>query len=524
MITVEMPDALSGDSSYSGAPNADAASWQRSSDIATQAHARLRSRACADGTLVTDRAGRFWRGDAGLADRLNKACLAPHDHAALMDHGLIPGSELGRLATIYAEARRQQVPTRLDYLILVPSLRCNLACSYCQVSRANVDANGFDWSEETLAGVCNLIGSLGHGPLKIEFQGGEPTLRPDLIEAVINAVPTGAQAEFVICTNLQKVDDRTLALFDRPDVTISTSLDGPLPLHARQRQGEVAAARHFHETLKWLMRRYGPGKISALPTLDPAALPGIDALIDSYLQLGLTSIFLRPINYQGFARKRHPTSRDTAGTWGRFHRAFIDRIIARNWAEWDHHLHSDLSRTSGQSGNTDGLGKSGKILEETYFSLVLRRIFRPGDDRHVDLRSPNPIGRDYIVIDHDGLAYPSDEARMLTRAGVMDLAIGDIHSGWDTAERATLEQASTNLGDPTCEACAYQPYCGRDIFDDIARYGTIDLPRQDTEFCRRHLDLFDFAFALIHSPEPAVQFSLRRWLRLPGETGPLVPA
>src|SRR3546814_4661303 len=38
------------------------------------------------------------------------------------------------------------------------------------------------------------------------------------------------------------------------------------------------------------------------------------------------------------------------------------------------------------------------------------------------------------------------------------------------------------------------PYCGRAVVDDLARYGRIDLPRHQTEFCRRHLHLFDFLF------------------------------
>jgi hypothetical protein len=55
------------------------------------------------------------------------------------------------------------------------------------------------------------------------------------------------------------------------------------------------------------------------------------------------------------------------------------------------------------------------------------------------------------------------------------------------------------------------------MIDDLARYGTIDVPRLDTEFCRRHRGLFDFAFELIYSDDPAVRYSLCRWLGLPGE-------
>ena len=74
---------------------------------------------------------------------------------------------------------------------------------------------------------------------------------------------------------------------------------------------------------------------------------------------------------------------------------------------------------------------------------------------------------------------------------------------------------TSNVNDPACSQCAYQPYCGRDIVDDLARYGLIDLPRTETAFCKRHMHLFDFAFELIYSNDEATQYSLKKWLRLP---------
>ena len=240
-----------------------------------------------------------------------------------------------------------------------------------------------------------------------------------------------------------------------------------------------------------IVDRYGPTKISALPTVDASDPPDICDLIDAYTEYGLESIFLRPINYQGFARKRHSSSREQGDDWRAYYERFVLELIERNWA--------DRSR----------------VLEETYFSIGLRRIFRPGSERHVDLRNPNPMGVDYIVVDHDGTVYPTDEARMLTRSGVIDLSIGHITDGWDTEKRMQLNNHTSNQFDPDCAKCAYQPFCGRDVIDDIARYGSIDIPRHKTDFCRKHMHLFDFIFRLIYSDSPKVRYSLGRWLRLP---------
>jgi sulfatase maturation enzyme AslB (radical SAM superfamily) len=99
---------------------------------------------------------------------------------------------------------------------------------------------------------------------------------------------------------------------------------------------------------------------------------------------------------------------------------------------------------------------------------------------------------------------------------VIDLAIGDVLTGWAGDTRNRLNDQSTNQFDQACQRCAFQPFCGRDLVDDIARYGRIDLPRPETELCRRHRHLFEFIFRLIYEDDPAVRYSLSRWLRLPG--------
>ena len=87
----------------------------------------------------------------------------------------------------------------------------------------------------------------------------------------------------------------------------------------------------------------------------------------------------------------------------------------------------------------------------------------------------------------------------------------------DVEKLAVLNAHSTTIGDPACDACPYQPYCGRDLVDDLSRYGRIDLPRHETFFCQKHLYMFDLAVHLIYSHDPAVRYSLARWLGLAGE-------
>ena len=64
--------------------------------------------------------------------------------------------------------------------------RCDLKCSYCQVSRADVTAKGLIGTLLQLKFV--IVKHNTDEELKIEFQGGEPTLRMDLVQNIITEV------------------------------------------------------------------------------------------------------------------------------------------------------------------------------------------------------------------------------------------------------------------------------------------------------------------------------------------------
>ena len=234
-----------------------------------------------------------------------------------------------------------------------------------------------------------------------------------------------------------------------------------------------------------------------MATVDIDDPPDLDALIDTYERFGLTSTYLRPVNYQGFARRRSPNA-DDLRRWNGLYGSFIDRLIERNF-------------------------QAGGVMEEFYFSHCLRRVLRPGQDGHVDLRNPSLPATDYIVVDYDGRLYPSDEARMLARIGHVDLSVGTAREGIDRAKVDALIPSSLNNFDPDCIHCPYQPYCGTDPIDDVSRYGRHDLPRADTWFCGRQLFVFDRIVKLIYCRDERDLFSLRHWAGLSSWPASLAP-
>ena len=95
-------------------------------------------------------------------------------------------------------------------------------------------------SKEVMKHSVDLMFSSPSPYLTMEFQGGEPSLVPDLLEygmsyaTSLNQVRK-RQLKFVLCTNCVNLTDRVLALCKEYDVLISTSLDGPSFLHNRNR-------------------------------------------------------------------------------------------------------------------------------------------------------------------------------------------------------------------------------------------------------------------------------------------------
>ena len=439
--------------------------------------------------IFTSDAGDFFRAPPEFLERHSAGRPSEADEAFLTDMGLAFKDEGDLAFTGFAArwARRLHVPAAVSYVILVPTLRCDLDCSYCQVSRVAKEASGFDWSEETLAAVLRWLDGLQTESLKVEFQGGEPLLRLDLLARVREFCRARFQnTQFVVCTNLQNVDAEAWAFLSAEDTFISTSFDGTVEAHTRQRTKSGAGTATLMSNIWEAIARFGPDKVSALPTIDMDDPPDPEEMLRGFVELGFTSIFLRKVNHQGFARKRHDAKART-GEWLAYHRAFVEKVIAHNATQ-------------------------SAAVEEYYIAHILRRILQGGHNGHTDLRNPSWLGRDMILVDFDGAFYPTDEARMLKRMGVIDLSIGSVFDGVRAETLEMLQGVSYNGTDPDCAHCAFQPYCGADPVDDISRYGRLDVPRHLTEHCRLHSGLFEFAFELLYADDPATRSSVARWL------------
>ena len=451
----------------------------------------LRFREQQNETFFADEAGGWFRSSEAFLSRYAEGELNYKDHEflRLRGHTYETEDDLSFIGFAYRWANRQSTVRPLSYVMLIPTLRCNLNCTYCQVSRAAQNAQGYDWSAQTLEAVLDFLNTIESDHIKIEFQGGEPLLRIDLLEQVRNFCRNRfAKSEFVVCTNLQSVGEREWDFLGSDDTHVSTSIDGGTLVHNRQRTQNPDLYKEFSDNLALATKRLGGQRLSALPTIDVFNPPDLKELINIYEEHGMTSIYLRPINHQGFARRLGQRYNEIE-RWNTLHSEFIELLIERN-------------------------EETGSSLQEYYFSQCLKRVLHAGIDNHVDIRNPNLFATDYLVIDFNGTLYPTDESRMLSRTGQIDLSIGNVMKGIESEKVANLNSSSFNNYDPDCVHCPYQAFCGTDIIDDISRYGRIDVPRHSTWFCKRHMAIFDKVFELIYRNDEKTNRSLALWAGL----------
>ena len=193
--------------------------------------------------------------------------------------------------------------------IFVVTLRCDHSCGYCQVSRASENARGFDMTEDDAIRALETVFQSPSEDITIEFQGGEPALRFDLVRKIVDEAERRNQTEsrrlnFAMVSTLHRLSVSDLEFCRDHKIAISTSLDGPEAIHNSNRPNP---SRDSHsrtiEAIERARQILGHEHISALPTITRKMLHSPEALIDHYVQNGFRSIFLRPISPYGFATK-----------------------------------------------------------------------------------------------------------------------------------------------------------------------------------------------------------------------------
>lgn len=360
--------------------------------------------------------------------------------------------------------------------ILVPTLQCAHSCQYCQVSRA-LDEQGFSMSQDQMLAACDTIMASAAETLTVEFQGGDPLNRFDLIQLAIEALAhhparQGRAIRFVIASTLHQLTDQMCSYLRQYDVKLSTSIDGPAWLHNKNRP--LPTRDSYARTLQGIelaRAALGPDSVSALMTTTHHSLDYAEAIVDEYVALGLQDVFIRPLSPYGFAKRNLAYLGYSTQDFMRFYERAVDRVL---W--WN-----------GQ----------GVAIREAYAGLILNKLISSFDAGYVDLQSPNTSGRAVLVYNYDGWVYPSDEARMLAETGDTSFRMGVIGTPLEALLSCDVSSRIANQGDasgdPDCRACAFKRHCAPSPVDAAAlAQGGHAAPTRETEHCRRQTAMFDF--------------------------------
>lgn len=380
--------------------------------------------------------------------------------------------------------------------IFVISLRCEHTCHYCQVSRVTSDKNKFDMSRAHIDAGIDMMMRSPAKHLTMEFQGGEALLAFDnIIYAVEKAKAAGEkhnkQITYVICTNLAPLTDEMLVYCKENNILISTSLDGPVYVHDKNRHKPNASSyRLAVDGIRRCREILGEENVSALTTTTRLSLDYPIEIVDEYVALGFRNIFLRPISPYGFATKSVNKNKYETGRFLEFYKAALKRIIQYNL--------------------------DGYFIREDYTAIILKKLLTPFPVGYVDLQSPAGLINSVIVFNYDGAIYASDEARMLAEMKDFTFRLGTLgETSYEEVfygeKTQMISDAMLNESLPGCSECAFQSYCGADPVFNYATQGDMYGFRPDNAFCQRNMELIQYIITLMED-DKQVEKIFRSWI------------
>jgi len=377
--------------------------------------------------------------------------------------------------------------------LVVPTLRCDHNCHYCQVSRAPISKKGVDLQTESISKIIDIIHAIPNTDIKIEFQGGEPLLAFSYIkEFIIKAEErlSDRRVEFVICSALGPISNKIIEWISEHNIIISTSLDGPAEVHVENRPAiDFGSYENTVNQIANIQSTLGKDKIGCLTTITKKSLSYPREIVKEYFQIGLEGVFIRPLSPFGFASQTWTNIGYSSEEYFKFYKSALDFIIDLN----DERL----------------------FVEESAL-IHLRKIFRATEIGFMDLKSPSGYLMGAMVFNYDGNVFGSDEARMLWESTkAEELVLGSIDS--DVIDLLTNNNAIELLSDtiictsPGCDECAYQPFCGADPLYHLATQGDHIGDKSKSFFCQLEQLTFDHLFTLYQSSDRAKKV-FDKWL------------
>lgn len=375
--------------------------------------------------------------------------------------------------------------------IFVVTNICNVRCLYCQAQSESSQNKGM-MSAETARKAVDIALESNSDCLTFEFQGGEPLINFDTIKFIVEyseSKKRGKYIEYNLVSNLTLLNDDMLEFFKKHGVRISTSIDGCVSVHNKNRP-YINGNGTYEDAVRQLKIVQNAGLSSgAIQTTTRYSLNKYKEIIDTYIELGMNSIFLRPLTPLGFAHERWAEIGYSTEKFLEFYRNSIEYLIELNI-------------------------KNIKC-SEGHASIFLRKILNQCPVNYMELRSPCGAGIGQLAYYYDGQIFTCDEGRMFYEMGDSSFKLGTVDDNYmdivtspvcKAVCEASLLEASALCGD-----CVYQPFCGTCPILNFAFNNNIFAEPGDYK-CKIYGGMLDIIFSIIKRNNPAEMQVLKSWI------------
>lgn len=394
-----------------------------------------------------------------------------------------PSLDLEILSTRY-RTKKAYLNDFTSLHMVVTTLRCNQQCRYCHATAKKEDdlCGRYDMTIETAEKTAEMIMKSPSPVIKVEFQGGDSSLNMPVVRTIVNRIETinvglKKSVEFVICTNLLKVDSELLDYWRAHKFCISISLDGPRDIHDANRIdcGEKGTYERVVKNLALAREYVGGDRVGALMTATRKSIGRFTEIVDEYVRQGFDQIVFRPLNPYG-------------------------RCIT-NWDELGYSIDDYIESYKDGLLHILELNRNGIRIVEGYTRLLLSRMLTPYPTGYVDLQSPAGAGISGVIYDYDGKIYACDEGRMLSEMGDEKLFLGTVYDEYRAvfggeSLRAIIRNTILETT-PMCHDCAYRMWCGADPARHYATQHDFIGHKALSVFCKKHKAMFGFLLELI---------------------------
>lgn len=361
--------------------------------------------------------------------------------------------------------------------IIIPTLRCNFTCKYCYAFRCIEEEKDKDMSLETADKTVEFIFK---GPAKthvIEFSGGEPLLRYDIVQHVIlKAEELGKKRpdiklKFSIVTNGTFLKEEMLKFLRKHKVGVCISVDGPKDIHDENRRitkGNKPSYDEVIKTLEMLKKNKYPS-INSIPVFLKRSLEEWKTVVDHYIELGFNSIRFKYVSQFGFASDLWNSMSYTPET-------YLD--------SWEKAMDYMLE-----------LNKKGVTITENISTYILKKLFLGIEPGYAEMQRPCGAVTGQIVYNYDGAIYTCDEARTMP-----EFKIGDVYtSEYIDLVKCKTTQTLHNISNltATCDECSYFSFCGicpLEVYVQEKGFIT-NIPANYR--CKIHMGMFNYIFEKI---------------------------